>query len=247
MAREPLKIWETGEAIITKEKKIRRFTFRNLIQSFLDIFELDRGIVYTVIGLFQYPGRIIRGYLDTERLTITNPIRYFLFIVGLSTYLTVKFDFWIQQNLAFGNSETANMSVEQQEFNQRYIEVYQSVFVDYLSIWFAVSALFTAFFSYLFFRKSGFTYWEQLIGNLFIFNQMTLMFIPFILISSVLEVDSLYLVYILASYTYAIWAYKDLFTTGWGAAIFKGLLIQTLGTVLFFALFAVVLTVVLLW
>lgn len=243
---EPLKIWETGEATLVKEKVIRRFTFRNLFQSLLDIFDLDRGIVYTVLGLFYYPGKIIRGYLDTERLTITNPIRYFLFVVGISTYLTIRFDFWIQQSMGFGGTETASLSAEQQEFNQKFSEIYQSVFVDYLSIWFAVAVFFIAIFSFLFFKKSGFTYWEQLIGNLFIFNQMTLIFIPFILISSILEVNTLYLTYILVSYAYAIWAYKDLFGSGWGAAIFKGLLIQTFGTLLFFAIFTIVLTLILL-
>lgn len=247
MAIKPLKIWETGEAVITKEKKIKRFTFRNLIQGFFDIFELDRGIVYTVVGLFQYPGRIILGYLDTERFTITNPIRYFLFVVGISTYLTIRFDFWVQQNLGFGGSETASLSAEQEAFNQKYIEIYQSLFLDYLSLWFAVAVIFVAFFSYLFFKKSGFTYWEQFIGNLFIFNQMTLIFIPFILISELIENSSLYLAYILVSNAYAIWAYKDLFGTGWGVAIFKGLLIQTLGIILFFGVFTGGMILFLLW
>jgi len=243
---EPLKIWETGEATLVKEKVIRRFTFRNLFQSLLDIFDLDRGIVYTVLGLFYYPGKIIRGYLDTDRLTITNPIRYFLFVVGISTYLTIRFEFWIQQSMGFGGTETASLTAEQQEFNQKFNEVYQSVFVDYLSLWFAVAVFFIAVFSFLFFKKSGFTYWEQLIGNLFIFNQMTLIFIPFILISGILESTSLYMTYILVSYVYAIWAYKDLFQCSWVAAAVKGLLVQILGTILFFGIFTIVLSIILL-
>lgn len=242
---EPLKIWEVEETIITKEKKIRRFTFRNLLQGFLDIFELDQGIVYTVIGLFKFPGKIIREYLDMDRLSITNPLRYFFFVVGISAFLTIKYDFWIKQNMALRGAESASMSPEQQAFNQQFTEVYQSVFIDYLSLWFAVAVFFVALFSYLFFKKSGLTYWEQFIANLFIFNQMTLIFIPFILVSELFDNMSLYLIYLLLGYIYAIWAYRDLFGQSWGMSIVKGLLVQILGSILFFGVFTIGLTLIL--
>ena len=242
---EPLKIWEVEETVITKEKKIRRFTFRNLLQGFLDIFELDQGIVYTVIGLFKFPGKIIREYLDMDRLTITNPLRYFFFVVGISAFLTIKYDFWIKQNLALSGNESASLSPEQQAFNQQFTEVYQSIFVDYLSIWFAVAVFFVAFFSYLFYKKSGFTYWEQFIANLFIFNQMTLIFIPFILLSEVFDNMGLYLAYFVAGYAYSIWAYRDLFGQSWGTSTLKGLLIQILGSILFFGIFTIGLALIL--
>ncbi|GMQ24985.1 hypothetical protein Aoki45_16670 [Algoriphagus sp. oki45] len=242
---EPLKIWEVEETVITKEKKIRRFTFRNLLQSFLDIFELDQGIVYTVIGLFKFPGKIIREHLDMDRLTITNPLRYFFFVVGVSAFLTIKYDFWIKQNMALNGAESASMSPEQQAFNQQFSEVYQSVFIDYLSLWFAVAVFFVALFSYLFFKKSGLTYWEQFIANLFIFNQMTLIFIPFILVSELFDNMSLYLIYLLLGYIYAIWAYRDLFGQSWGISIVKGFLVQILGSILFFGVFSIGLTLIL--
>lgn len=237
---EPLKIWGADEITVTKEKTIRRFTGKNLLQSFLDAFELDSGILHTITGLFKNPGKIIRGYLDVDRLNITNPIRYFLLVEGISAFLTIRFNFWAQQSEGLYNTEKVSKSLDQMKVvQQEFTEVFERVFLDYLSLWLAVAVFFITFVSSLFFKKSKFTYWEQFVANLFIFNQNTLIFLPVIIFSRFFDTSSLVFVYFLLGYLNSIWIYKDLFGLSWGRSIIKGPLVQILGTLWFFGVFSI--------
>lgn len=98
---EPLKIWEAGELTVTREKTIRRFASKNLFKGLLVAFELDEGILYTIAGLFKHPGKIIPCYLHLNRLIITSPIRYFLFVEGIIAFMTIRFNFWLSKVKAF--------------------------------------------------------------------------------------------------------------------------------------------------
>jgi hypothetical protein len=243
---EPLKIWEAGEVTVTREKTIRRFAAKNLFQGFLDAIELDEGILYTIAGLFKHPGKIIRGYLDLDRLMITSPIRYFLFVEGISAFLTIRFNFWAKQSEGIYNLEEANYSEDHYLFGKtEFTELFRTVFLDYLSLWMAVAIFFISLFSTMFFKKSKFTYWEHFISNLFIFNQSTLIFLPVIIFSGLFETSSLIVVYFLVGYVNSIWTYKDLFDLSWGKSIIKGPLVQILGTLLFFGFFCIGLILVL--
>ena len=81
----------------------------------------------------------------------------------------------------------------------------------------------------LFFKKSGYNYAENLILNILIGGQLVVWFVLIciipVLIKPGLVIIVMYL-FILASFAYAILAYKQFYQQKWGWTIFKGLSVQ---------------------
>jgi hypothetical protein len=223
------KVWQQDEITITKTKTVRRFTFKNLIKSFLEVFELDSGVIYSIKGLFVKPGEIIKGYIDTERFKVISPLRYFLIIIGLATFLTMKLDFWQQQ---FSSGFSSSSGIQDKKELENIILIFNQVFLDYLNAWFGLMVFFQAIFSKFLFLKSSFTFLEHIVVNLFISSHQTLIFLPFIGLSF-FGIDTS-LISMVVIFVYLIWSFKSVFGESWLKTIFKSFLIFIGSLVLFF-------------
>lgn len=55
-----------------------------------DVFNLDRGLPATIWGMIKTPGLIIDSYF-TDRGKYVSPLRYCIFILAITTFITVRF------------------------------------------------------------------------------------------------------------------------------------------------------------
>jgi hypothetical protein len=55
-----------------------------------DVFNLDRGLPGTILGMIKSPGEVIGAYF-TERGKYVSPLRYCIFILAVTTFITVRF------------------------------------------------------------------------------------------------------------------------------------------------------------
>ncbi|MEP5944868.1 MAG: hypothetical protein ABJ356_09925, partial [Balneola sp.] len=55
-----------------------------------DVFNLDRGLPGTIWGMIKTPGVVIDAYF-TERGKYVTPLRYCIFILAVTTFISVRF------------------------------------------------------------------------------------------------------------------------------------------------------------
>ena len=226
-------VWEKKEAIITRERKIRRLTFANLPLEIAKVFDLNKGFFYTFDGLFTQPANIIRSFLGHDRDRVANPLKYLLIINGIILFLILKFNYFDFQAENFNDTGTALDGDRIELFN----ESINKYFLGFWNMWVIGSIISMGIFSYFFFKKTGFNLVEQMSINAYVYTQAYVFFIPFI----VLELNSpkhvliwvaIYLFYVTAVFT-------SLFKNSAIKTLLKVILINTLGILLFYLGFLV--------
>lgn len=221
--------WEIGTTEVTIGRTIRRFSFKTLFTDALDAFMLNRGLLYTIKQLFIAPGESIRGYLGTDRFSLTSPVRYFILLSGI--YLFLYFMFGIIEEIKTINEATTKMiAPEESGFDTSFMDF----IYDYLSLLFALALFFYAIFSRWLF-KAGYNYVEHLIINSYIVGQGFVVYIfnisiylltgNFVLFSSINSL--VFLIYFI--YVYVKVFRQPLFKTIW-----KSLVVYFLGYLSFF-------------
>lgn len=65
-----------------------RFTFRSLFDNFIyGITNLNRGIFFTIYGLFSRPGIVIKEYIEGKRVSYANPFTLLIILSGVFALL----------------------------------------------------------------------------------------------------------------------------------------------------------------
>jgi hypothetical protein len=249
MNKTPLKVWQTAELEVERTKKIRRLSFKNLAYEFAEAFNLDKGLVHTFKGLCIRPTETIRGYLDDKRDLVTNPIKYFLLIVGTTILIgtqngyyenNVDFIKGIEQGISMSDSEinTDKASAKKQELVNIVKSAYFDYFLPYQNIWTALTIAFSSFFSFLFFRKSGFNYVEHNVINTYIYVHTFLVMTLIIIFD--LNMDYWFYPYLFYFLILSLIVYKGLFGNSWWKTIFKTILAYTASIFIFMIILFVV-------
>lgn len=200
-----------------------RFTIKHILHDFFHSFtHVDSGILYLIKELFIRPGTVIREYTEGKRKKYFNPFQYLVLSTAAVVFITIKFDL---STLIMGNVQMKGElagAFQQQfiKFLYQYFNVFQFGIIPVTSLY-----------SYLFFRKSGYNYAENLVLNSFLTAQRHLIFILFSPLlyafkDSAQKINSAFLFL----YTiYFIWAYLGFFKPkGKIWAVIKALIISIL-------------------
>ena len=75
-----------------QDKKPKRISWAFIFQSILGIFNLERGLFYTIRGLCIRPGEILRTYLFEDRSKLTKPFAFFIFTTTLAVIISINLD-----------------------------------------------------------------------------------------------------------------------------------------------------------
>ncbi len=153
------------------QKKIEgRFTIKEILHNFFHNFtHLDRGFLYLAKELYVKPGIISKEYIDGKRKKYFNPFQYLILVVALSMFLTLNFNL-------LGPREYVSLFDSSDETVRFYAHM-RAFFYKNFNIILFLTVPVSAFFSLIFFRKSGFNYSENLVFNSYIAAQRTLTFI----------------------------------------------------------------------
>lgn len=147
---------------------IHRLTIKHAIHDFFHSFtHVDRGILFLMKELFLRPGIVAKEYVEGRRKKYFNPYQYLLITVAVAAFLSVNFSL-------MGPKADANVITPGiQNFGLQY-----NVFIyKYFNLIQLISVPLLALFSWLFYKKSGYNYAENLVLNTFLGAERTLMYI----------------------------------------------------------------------
>jgi hypothetical protein len=201
------------------------------------ITHTDKGILLLIKGMMLQPGIVVREFVEGKRKKYFNPFTFLLIMMAVQVFATKQTNFYgkfteemqqLYDKVAKANPKGAEGS---KQFNQRMKQadkqvafasennkIVNFIFIPFLSL-----------LTWLFFKKSGFNYAENLILNMLIGGQMVVLFVAIciipVLITSSVVIIVMYL-FILISFIYALITYKQFFRFSWGWTLFKGVSVQ---------------------
>jgi hypothetical protein len=220
---------------------VHRFTIPHLVHEiFHAVTHTDKGILFLTKEMFLRPGKTTRAIIDGKRKRFFNPFTFLLIMMALQVFVSKKTHYYevfnnTMQEVTLSIIEKTGKSREQamkelkpvmDDTSSNMEKVLENnKLLTFLFI--PVLALLT----WLFFRKSGLNYAENLVFNVLIAAETTLFFfviavIPF-LFNPVLGSFLLY-GHLLATIVYSFIGYRQLFGQGWGKVLWKGTVIQIL-------------------
>jgi hypothetical protein len=183
--------------------------------------------------LFIRPGKVAKEFNEGARKRYFNPITYLLLIMALQIYLAKKTDIYtaylddvqhsvqkMQQGIPKDNQWNSDKMMEEQKINNpKVLEHNRTLNLIFLPV--------LAFLTWLFFKKSGFNYAENLVFNVFYLAQLLLFFIliivAFVIFPSAIMVLMFAYGLIYVVYTYI--AFKQFFQQRWWLTLIKSAII----------------------
>lgn len=197
----------------------------------------DKGILLLIKAMFTRPGLVARDYMEGKRKRYFNPITFILIMMAVQVFATKQTDFngkfTRQMQKMYGQLAKMNpKSVEREkDFNQRMEQTDKQMALmnDNTKILNFIFIPFLSLLTWLFFKKSGFNYAENLILNILIGGQLVVWFFIFCIVPVLIKPSLVLLVmylFMLFSFAYAIVAYKQFYQQKWGWTILKGLTLQ---------------------
>lgn len=194
--------------------KTGRIEYKAIVTDLEHFFAyLHREVLYAIKDLIIHPKRMILAYINGQRKKYISPIQY-LFVMGAFYSVVIHF-----ANV-FPDLEVNKPHVNDIDYSYIY-----SYYYEYYSLWLLFSTPIFAFSSYLFYRKSGFNYME----NLVIYSYITgtkifilLVFYPFFYFThSVLVYDIMAMSTIVYNIIILIFIFKR---SSWWWALIKSVL-----------------------
>jgi hypothetical protein len=215
-----------------------RFTLKHFAYEFFHAFtHADKGMLFLIKELFRKPGKVALEFVTGKRKKYFNPFSFLLIAMALNVFLTQKTNFYdvfldkttqMVTQLEKKSSQTGKPSAtsELEKTRQATPKILENT--KLLSL---MCLPILALLTWLFFKKSGFNYAENLVMNIFIQGQLSVFFILFCIIPFLLYrplVIVLPYLFIIATWLYSLLAYKQFFKERRWVNILKGTAIQVL-------------------
>lgn len=172
--------------------KIERINLSYLLHNLIyGLFHVDKGIWFTIKGLTFCPGKTIRAYLGGKRVNQFKPFSYLIILSAIYVFLYFSLDLPVY----FPDPYDPDPEIAKID---ELSEMYTGWIFNHLGIVHLAIIPMTAFLSFLLFRKSGYTYGENLIINTYASGHSVLfsiLFLPVIYLLSRLGYDNFILTF----------------------------------------------------
>jgi hypothetical protein len=204
-----------------------RFSLRPLLrQAADDAFNLDQGLLHTVIALTRRPGPMVREYLSGRTRPYTNPVKYLIICAALATFVSLSLGYVEAQFEAtiVAPAETDEITDQLIDWSRRYFNLLVILGVPLLAV-----------FSRLVFRGAPYNFTEHLIFNVYVYAHLNLAFVISLPIWSLLS-GNLWLyaqLYLLLIVVYYVWVCRQFFEVGLASSAWRGTLVMALGYAVF--------------
>ena len=214
-----------------------RFHLKHLMhEGFHAVTHTDTGILYLIKELAIRPGVVARQYLEGKRKRYYNPFTFLLVVLALHAVLAKgtniygafnKQAFEMVSKLDKEDADALKRTEELRTLSEKQtkLTLENTKIVNFIGL--PLLALFT----WLFFKKSGFNYAENLLFNIMITGEQYVFFIvlaiPIFLLAPSAIVWIMYL-YILLVFVYTFIAYKQFYQQRWWPVVWRGVVLQTI-------------------
>ena len=204
---------DTGTERVTK-----KYILHEIFKLFANV---QSGKFYLTKQLFSHPGDAARGFIDGKRKKYYNPIQYYVGTTAITVFLMLNLD---TQNITLVNLH------ETGAYNEMY-KSYINAIYRYFNVAEFLLLPILSFFTYIFFKSSGYNYAEMFILNTYLSAQRQLVNLIFILLIYFFPSNSVFINYISLAVLgiFFIWFYIDFFRSQKrSAVIFKSVIILLL-------------------
>jgi hypothetical protein len=227
-------VWDEGPIHFEQVREIRRLKWANVGEEVSEALNINKGLVYTVVGLTVRPADTIREYLQEGRYRVLNPAKYFVLVVGIILFVATRQGYFDDMsniiNVQVNGDETEEEQVRKVE--QQMGIAFQEYFVKYQNFWSIGTIALTAIFTWLFFIKGGYNYLEHVVINTYVFLHSYWIFLIALLLNKP-WMDYIMPVYFLYYFILLIVVLKQLSGKGWFSAILRSVAAMTVAILLF--------------
>lgn len=225
---------------ITEVRTVKRITMKQILQSAVEAFNIERGGVYTIRQLFLNPGTTVLDYLGANRFHYVPPFRILIVTTALALFLIGLAEFTEQASADF--TQGYSSSVEETGGNPE--EAKNSVLwllgeiQGYFNLILWTFIPFAALFTWLINLKRKFNFAEHVVFQTYMFclsNMLSFLFpLDHILPGWVVMT----VIYILMFFLY-IYGYKEFLKKTWLRSIFEMSIVLLVSSVIWSVLLGI--------
>jgi hypothetical protein len=216
-----------------------RFTLKHFgHEVFHALTHTDKGIFFLIKELFISPGKVAQEFNSGFRKKYFNPFTFLLIITAVQVFITKKTSFSLElANSAKAFTEqfvpqnkTVNDQKKYEEINQK-TDKQVSTATENTKLLMILFIPLLSFLTWVFFKKSGYNYSENLVFNVLVNGELSLFFLLFTVVPFLI-LPSFVLLWLMIGFVitiiYSLCAYKQFYKQHWATTILKGLMIQIL-------------------
>lgn len=214
-----------------------RISFAHIWASVLQVLNFEKGLFYTLRELTLRPAEAIKTYLLTDRTRLQEPIKFLFITVGIATFVFLQVEIkGAEEQMQSGALEevlTNEVGLEGEEKEKALKQTSKSIeiFNTYFQALLIFTIPFSAFFTYLHFRKHPWNGAEHLVLNCYIFGYQS--FFYGIAKGIFFWWEFIDLLYILIYVGYVVWVISRFFEIHWMKSFFLTLWILFLSSILY--------------
>ncbi len=150
---------------------IHKFSIKHILHDFIHNFtHVDSGLFFLIKELFLRPGIVAREYIEGKRKKYFSPIQYLIIGVAVSFFLTVKLG-------VIGFRQVEPEVLAKFTYSQVYFLQFNNFIYTYFNVLLFLSLPVMAFFSFVFYKRSGYNYSENLIFQTLLAAQRNFIYI----------------------------------------------------------------------
>lgn len=213
-----------------------RFTIKHFLHDlFHAVTHTDKGILLLAKAMFRRPGYVAKEIIEGRRKKYFNPLTFFLIAGTINVLLMQKTNFYeafvdegkafiirLEQQASEKHNRDAEIRLDETKQTtakvMEYNKLLNFVFIPLLSL-----------LTWLFYKKSGFNYAENLVLNILINGQMSIFFMLFCIVPFLLYrplVLILPFLFLIGNWLYSILAYRQFFQQRRWVSFLKGSIVQ---------------------
>lgn len=213
---------------INHQDQPERVSMKMIWQSLLQEFNLEKGILHTIVDLALRPGQAIKEYLYEDRSKLVPPFRFLLIFVTLATIITLSF--LTQEDLintfeqgveaSGGTPNLDELDSEKKEFIDIYINNVAIANLKFFNIYLMLSVPLAALATLMVYGRKTYNFAEHLVVNAYVYGNTTVFYILLSPLFFFLSYQEFSLWYMVAVFPYYCFCYYQAYPPkGWKAVL----------------------------
>lgn len=232
-------------------KPLERISMKMIYRSIMEALNLERGILYTILGLSIRPGMALKEYLYQDRSRMVHPVRLLVVVVTLATIATISFltqaDFVeaFQQGAARngGMNSMEELDPKLKEFMTLYMNNMAIANLKFFNIYLMLGVPLAALATLIFYKRKEYNFAEHLVINAYIYSNTTVLYLLFTPLFFVYSYQTVSLWYMIAALPYYCFCCYQVFAPKGWKAIYKSFLAFALQGV-FVIIFTILISII---
>jgi hypothetical protein len=174
------------------------------------VFHVDKGILYSMWQLLIRPGKSIAEYLDGKRVNHFRPFSYLIILTSIAAILS----HWVNALLRRQLSASADALINAPNGEgsaTRFIGKVAPFFDKYPSLFFLLMIPLVSLLTWLYYKKRGYNFWENIILNTYLTAQFNICLIILYLVMLISGEAWSFTPMLIAFFSYLGFAYGQFF------------------------------------